>query len=105
MTRRPQSASAPPSVRVSRDAFIIHRHAVSPQFGVVVACGPVAYDVVWIGGSTSRYRHADDVVRVATDAEVVALGNITRVHLLQEATAVHEERRAGAGIRRGEIWP
>jgi hypothetical protein len=105
MTRRPQPASAPTPTHVSRDAFIIHRHATSPQFGVVVACGPVAYDVVWIGGSTSRYRHADDVVRVATDAEVAALGDIIRVHLLQEATAAREERRAGAGIRRGEIWP
>jgi hypothetical protein len=106
MTRRPQPAAAAPTpAHVSRDAFIIHRYAVSPQFGVVVACGPVAYDVVWIGGSTSRYRHVDDVVRIATDAEVAALGDITRTHLLKEAAAAREERRAGAGIRRGEIWP
>lgn len=105
MTRRLQSATTPAPARVSRDSFVVHRHAMSPQFGVVVACGPVAYDVVWIGGSTSRYRHADDVVRIATDAEVAALGDITRTHLLQEAAAAREERRTGAGIRRGEIWP
>jgi len=95
----------PTAGRIQRDDFVVHKHALVPQFGVVVASGPTAYDVVWIGGSTSRYRHADDVVRVATDAEVAALGDITRTHLLKEAAAAREERRTGAGVRRGEIWP
>jgi hypothetical protein len=90
---------------VQRDDFVVHKHALVPQFGVVVASGPTAYDVVWIGGSTSRYRHADGVVRHATEAEVTALGDITRTHLTQEAAAAREGRRAGARIRRGEVWP
>lgn len=91
--------------RVQRDDFVVHKRIITPQFGVVLASGPTAYDVVWIGGSTSRYRHVDDVVRRATEAEIAALGDITRIHLTQEVAAARAERRAGAGIKRGEIWP
>ncbi len=72
------------------------------DYGIVIASGAKTYDVVWIGGSTTRYRHGERDVRVVSAAEVDAH---TRDHLIGEAEAARRERRSGAGIRRGTVSP
>lgn len=63
------------------------------NYGIVLASGPKTFDIVWIGGSTSRYRHGERDVRPANDDDLDAH---IRVHLTQEAADAREERRAGA---------
>jgi hypothetical protein len=73
------------------------------DYGLVIASGPVTYDVVWIGGSTTRYRHGErDVAIVHQDHEDLG---VWRYHLEREAKAAREERREGRGIRRGQVSP
>jgi len=71
------------------------------SYGVVLACGPVAFDIVWTGGSTTRYRH--DTQRHITVITGDALSECDRRHLLT-AAAAKAERARGARIRRGSIW-
>ncbi len=74
------------------------------EFGVVLQSGERTYDVVWVGGSTSRYRHGDGDIRLATESE---LGEQARLvaHLRREAADARRERKAGARIKRGQIHP
>lgn len=85
------------------DDFIEERGAGVSSYGIVIACGPKTYDVVWIGGSTTRYRHGVRSVRVVTAAEI-GDGHLHK-HLLREAKDAKAERRRGAGIRRGTVSP
>jgi hypothetical protein len=71
-------------------------------FGIVLASGPKTFDVVWIGGGTSRYRHGVRAIDLLPDKDLSAF---ERDHLLQEAADAREERRTGAGRKRGQIWP
>jgi hypothetical protein len=74
----------------------------SYDFGIALTSGPKSYDVVWMGGSTTRYRQGERDVRVVPADEVDAH---SRDHLLREAEAARRERRAGAKVRRGTISP
>jgi hypothetical protein len=58
--------------------------------------------VIWIGGSTTRYRHGVRDIRIISAAELDAL---TREHLLREAENARRERRSGARIKRGTVSP
>lgn len=80
----------------------IVEHGASPHYGLIIACGRVTYDVIWIGGGTSRYRHGVRKVDIIRAGELDAH---TRKHLRSEAAKAKAERRRGAGIRRGQIWP
>ena len=71
--------------------------------GLVLSAGPLTYDVIWIGGSTSRYRQdsgrcvkVDPVVEDFTPSEIR--------QLTKDAADAREERRTGARIKRGQIW-
>lgn len=72
------------------------------QYGIVLTCGPVKFDVVWLGGSTSRYKHG---VRDVEVVEPAAVDKWSRKLLLQEAANAKAERARGAGIKRGQVWP
>lgn len=71
-------------------------------YGVVLAAGSRTFDVLWVGGSTTRYRLGARDLRIVPSAELDAH---TRDHLLREAEAARRERRAGARIRRGTVSP
>ncbi len=87
-----------PELMIRTGAFIKE----SLDFGLVIASGAKTYDVVWIGGSTTRYRHGERDIQVVVAAELDAH---TREHLVGESAAARRERRAGAGIRRGTVSP
>jgi hypothetical protein len=74
------------------------------DFGIILQSGMVTYDVLWVGGSTMRYRyeHRRDV-RVVTDADM--LDEHTAEHLRHEAESAIAERRRGARIQRGQVSP
>lgn len=74
----------------------------STSRGVVLISGPTSFDIVWIGGSTSRYRHGTRVIRLMSIDE---LSEMERKHLTDEAERAREERRTGARIKRGQVWP
>lgn len=64
--------------------------------------GPKTFDVVWLGGSTTRYRHGERDIQIVGRVEVDAR---TREHLSRGALAARQERRRGARIRRGVVSP
>lgn len=64
--------------------------------------GTRTFDVIWIGGSTTRYRHGVRDIRIVLVAELDAH---SREYLACEAEAARRERRAGARIRRGTVSP
>lgn len=72
------------------------------DYGIVLSCGPVAFDVVWVGGSTSRYRHG---VRMIEVVDAATIDDFTRRHLAKEAASAKAERARGAGVRRGQVSP
>ncbi len=80
--------------------FIWERGETSPA--VVLTSGSKTFDVLWMGGSTTRYRHGERDIRIVPAFEVDAL---TREHLTHEAESARRERRAGARIRRGTVSP
>jgi hypothetical protein len=74
----------------------------SMSVGLVLTCGPKTFDVIWEGGSTSRYRHHTRDIWLAAPGDLV---DRQREHLLKEAAAARAERAAGARVKRGQVWP
>jgi len=72
------------------------------DLGLVLTSGKSTYDVIWVGGSTTRYRHGVRDVRIIPPAEI---DTHRREHLTREAAAARRERRAGSRIRRGTVSP
>jgi hypothetical protein len=72
------------------------------DFGRVLVSGAKTFDVIWVGGSTTRYRHGERDIHVVPGAELDAM---TREHLTQEAETALRERRSGAQIQRGTVSP
>lgn len=72
------------------------------DLGLVLTSGERTYDVIWIGGSTTRYQHGKRHVQIVPAA---MLDTHSREHLVHEAEAARRERRAGAQIRRGTVSP
>lgn len=83
--------------------FIEETGGGTRDYGVIIACGRVSYDVIWVGGSTSRYRHSDGRHVAVIDPSNV--DDFTRRHLLGEAADARAERARGARIRRGAVSP
>ena len=71
------------------------------SYGIVLTSGRRTLDIVWIGGSTSRYRHGVRDIKPADEY----LTDRERAHLVHKAKDAREERRTGAGVKRGQIWP
>lgn len=93
-------AAAPPAA-FERDQVV--KEGVS--LGLVLQSGKTSYDVVWIGGSTSRYRYAAKRdVHVATEFELEGQDRVVR-HLRREAVAARHERKVGARCKRGQVHP
>ena len=82
--------------------FIRETTAGGSEFGLVITSGAKAFDVIWLGGSTVRYRHGVRDIRIVGATEVDTL---TRKHLLGEAEVARRERKAKAGVRRGSVSP
>lgn len=102
------SGEAPLSgTRFKRDDVIVENNGGHREFGLVLQSGKVSYDVIWIGGMTTRYRYATGrQVRVATEHEIAEdLGAVYLKGLREDAAQARDERRRGAGIKRGQIWP
>jgi len=76
----------------------------SGSLGIILSSGEVSFDIVWVGGSTSRYRYdrGREVV-LATDDDMRSTYEIA--HLRSEVVKAREERRNGEGIKRGQVWP
>lgn len=75
------------------------------NLGIILQSGNVTYDIVWIGGSTSRYRYATGRdVHIATPFDLEHQEG-TIQHLRREAETARRERREGARIRRGALHP
>lgn len=76
------------------------------DMGIILSSGAVTFDIVWIGGSTSRYRYSTGRhVRLATPREIEAADPTMIEHLRKEAADAREERRTGARRKRGQVWP
>ncbi len=88
---------------IKRGDFVIEAGA-SHSRGLVLSAGPVSYDVVWIGGSTSRHHQADGRCAVV-DPDAADFSAYEIRHLTREAEAAREERRIGARRKRGQVWP
>lgn len=75
------------------------------DLGMILQSGNITYDVVWIGGSTSRYRYeASRAVSLATSFDLEGQDLVLK-HLREEAIAARAEREAGAHIKRGQVHP
>lgn len=75
------------------------------DLGVILQSGAVAYDVIWTGGSTSRYRYdAAREIHAATAFDLEGQDGLIK-HLREEAEAARKERRSGARIKRGHVHP
>jgi len=75
------------------------------DLGIILQSGDVTYDIVWIGGSTSRYRYATGrEVHLATPSDLEHQEGTIR-HLRQEAETARRERREGTQVRRGAVHP
>jgi hypothetical protein len=74
----------------------------------VLSCGPKTFDVVVIGGGTERHKHRTHKVRLATLADFnddARYMERESAELRKEAADAREERRIGARMKRGQIWP
>lgn len=91
----------PSPLLVQAGDFIEERGACN-SLGRVLVSGAKTFDVIWLGGSTTRYQHGVRDIRIVAAAE---LDVHSREHLTQEAAAAHRERQAGARIRRGTVSP
>ena len=84
---------------------IVKEDGMLSNLGVILQAGKVTYDIVWQGGSTSRYRYSDNrSVKLATKDDLDGQAFAIK-HLREEAAQARQERRTGARVKRGQIWP
>ncbi len=72
------------------------------DLGLVLVSGAKTFDVIWMGGSTTRCRHGERDIQIVPPAELDVL---SREHLTKEAEAARSERRKGLRIKRGTVSP
>lgn len=78
------------------------------RIACVLSWGPKTFDVVIEGGGTERYKHGARNIRLATLADFNSNARDMEresARLRKEAADACEERRTGARIKRGQIWP
>lgn len=75
------------------------------ELGIILQAGRLTYDVVWLGGSTSRYRYSQNRPVVPATPGDLAGQDLALEQLQSEAQAARRERREGAHVRRGQVWP
>jgi hypothetical protein len=77
----------------------------SGEIGIVLQTGKIAYDIVWTGGSTSRYKYSTGRhVHLATAFELDGQDDLV-ISLREEAEVVRGERARGEGVRRRQLYP
>lgn len=75
------------------------------DLGLILQSGEITFDIVWVGGSTSRYRYdASREVHVASPFDLDGQ-DLVVVHLQEEARAARKERLAGMRVKRGQVHP
>lgn len=92
----------PAELVVKAGDFVEERGPGIMDHGIVLASGSKTFDVIWLGGSTTRYKHGVRDIRIVGSLEI---DKHTREHLLREAESARRERRSGAGIKRGQVSP
>lgn len=94
-------APVTPNGRFKRDEIVVE----AGSLGLILQSGDVAFDVLWIGGSTSRYRYSTRRhVRAATSFDLEGQDGMV-AHLREEAEAARKERKSGSRIKRGQLHP
>ncbi len=91
-----------PAPLILKEGDFFLERGPAPQTGLVLSSGPKTFDAIWLGGSTTRYRHGVRSIELLASMEV---DRLTREHLLGEAATAKRERRTGAGVRRGSVSP
>lgn len=77
-------------------------------FACLLSQGPKTFDLVVTGGGTERHRHGARDVRLATIADFnddPVYMERTSSMLRKDAADARQERRTGARIKRGVLWP
>ena len=88
-------------IRFQRGALVKEGY----DLGVVLQSGEITYDVVWVGGSTIRYRYdTEHAVREATPFDLEGQDSVI-VRLRKEALDARRERKAGGRRKRGQVHP
>lgn len=86
--------------RFKRGDVIVQSGNGMTSLGMILCSGPTSFDVIWLGGSTSRYRYGmRRSIRLATESDI-ASDPFAMGHIRREFTNAIEERRTGARMRR-----
>lgn len=93
-----------PVTLLKRGDFVVDSVGGHTTHGLVLSAGLVSYDVVIVGGGTERHRQGSSRYR-KVDPVAEGFGSYIVEHLTEEAARAREERRTGARIKRGVIWP
>lgn len=88
------------TARFKRDQIVKE----SGLLGIILSSGKVSFDIVWVGGSTSRYRYSTGRhIDLADESDLRSTYEVE--HLRREVIKAREERRTGQRIKRGQVWP
>jgi len=91
---------------VKRDDIVVMlKHGHERELWCVLACGPKTFDLVAYSGYVERHKHGNVATRPATAADFHGDEEHQTTHLRKEAAAAREERRTGARVKRGQVWP
>ena len=78
------------------------------RIACVLSWGPKTFDIIIEGGGTERYKHGAREVRPVTlrdfGGDEKYMASATE-RFRKEAADAREERRTGARIKRGQLWP
>ena len=98
--RHPAKDAPERDTKRARRGDFVCEHGTS--FGIVLACGPRAFDVLWEGGSTSRYAHGQrDIWIVDEHCDPTGLTPNVVAALREDCEKAAQERRPGAAAKRG----
>lgn len=77
-------------------------------FALVLTCGPRTFDAITESGGTHRYPHGLRDIRLVVPSDFHGDANYessVRNRLSHVAMDARAERKIGARIKRGQIWP
>jgi hypothetical protein len=88
-----------------RGDFVIRQGETAPA--LIFAAGPKTYDLIHLSGFVERLKQSwrDEQTRIADEADFHGNRSYYIEQLTKEADKAREERRTGARVKRGAIWP